>query len=91
MSSASDDEFNQALNDLHDKHGELVEPFTGKGRMIEYKLGEEKCEVAGYLLKDGGVVWAFHRGGRVYPLRLSGQGMDAMLRVWHDLTLGEDP
>jgi hypothetical protein len=61
------------------------------GRKCRYKLGEETVSIAAYILDDGGVAWEFNRDGRVYPLRLSRTGMDAMIALWHDLMWTRPP
>jgi hypothetical protein len=87
--SEDDQKFFDALNELHNKYGEAVDSLDGTGRTIKYTADGIEREVIGILLKDGGVVWEFKRSGRTYPLRLSRDGMEAMLQVWHDLTWAE--
>lgn len=57
------------------------------GRSVSYKLENgDQVTIVGYLLENGGAGWEFNREGNILPLRLSQQGMNAMLQILQDLT-----
>lgn len=66
-----------------EEHGEAAN--TLYGREVTYTIDGEEVMIKGFILEDEGVYWEFHRRGRMYPLRLGKQGMDMMIRLWHDL------
>lgn len=49
----------------------------------------EERVITGHLIDGGGVFWQFTRGGQTLPLRLSDEGMQRMVSLWHDLTWGK--
>ena len=56
------------------------------GRRVVYKMQNgDECAVFCAALDDGGFYWSFERAGRKYPLRLSRDGMDAMIALYHDM------
>lgn len=58
------------------------------GRSVAYEVNGEKREIHCYRCADGdGYYFKFVRGSTEYPLRLSNDGMNAMLAVFHAVAM----
>lgn len=59
------------------------------GQMVEFEVDGEKRQIHCYRCSNGdGYYFRFLRGNTEYPLRLSSDGMNAMLAVFHAVAFG---